>query len=364
MEAVLKRLVDVIELRKTHWTRVVAFTESLLVLMALNTGPAGVEGAILRRIWDLFLHIVRLCVSVNFQFVFAHCVVPRNEAADKAAEQGNAKPQSYSAWVADIFTEVERQVRNEMSRAFEEGRMPRTHRSALLDRVRPVTKHSKVDRLGDAALAQFRTGTSKHLGWIRRVLTRKTMRLECRWRSAQDATSDAEEEHPSVERVPDSASVPDLGIATRQSGPIVFPLCNMVCARRQAGVVHQVKIHGMETGCALALDRKARCAALTRKNGYACHVCGGGFERRGRLVEHMAKHPPDVVPTVEVRPKRPREGDTPSDGNMLKCHLRARKYKAHAWLRKHMLQKHPENQLSEGGTGAHDTPVSDGATEE
>ncbi|KAH8610628.1 hypothetical protein ERJ75_001081900 [Trypanosoma vivax] len=77
MEAGLKRLVEVIELSKTHRTRVVAFTDSLSLLMALNTGPAAVEDAILRRIWDLILRIVRLRVSVNFQFVFSHCGVPR-----------------------------------------------------------------------------------------------------------------------------------------------------------------------------------------------------------------------------------------------------------------------------------------------
>ncbi|KAG8341483.1 hypothetical protein TRVL_07687 [Trypanosoma vivax] len=185
MEAGLKRLVDVIVLSKTHGTRVVAFTDSLSLLMALNTRPAAVEDAILRRIWELILHIVRLCVSVNFQFVLSHCGVPRNEAADKAAEQGNAKQQSYPAWVADIVTGVERQVRNEMYRAFEEGRMSRMHRSALLDHVRPAPKHSKLDRLGESLLAKFRTGTSKHFGWLRRVVTHKTDQLECRWCSAQ-----------------------------------------------------------------------------------------------------------------------------------------------------------------------------------
>ncbi|CCD20916.1 hypothetical protein, conserved, partial [Trypanosoma vivax Y486] len=185
MEAGLKRLVDVMELSKTRRTRVVAFADSLSLLMALNTGPAAVKDAILRRIWDLILHIVRLRVSVNFQFVFSHCGVPRNDAADKAAEQGNAKPQSYPAWITDIVACVERQVRNEMYRAFGKGRMSRTHRSALLDHVRPAPKHSKLDRLGESLLTQFRTGTSKHFGWLHRVLTRKMDQLECRRCSAQ-----------------------------------------------------------------------------------------------------------------------------------------------------------------------------------
>ncbi|KAH8610317.1 hypothetical protein ERJ75_001114400 [Trypanosoma vivax] len=327
--------------------------------MALNTGLAAVEDAILRRIWDLILHIVRLRVSVNFQFVFSHCGVPRNEAADNAAEQGNAKPQSYPAWITDIVTGVERQVRNEMHRAFEEGRMPRTHRSALLGHVRPAPKHTKLDRLGESLLAQFGKGTSKHFGWLHRVLTRKTDRLECRWCSTQDTGSDAEGEQPSAEQVADSASAPDLGIATRQVDPIIWPLCDMSCARRQAGVVHLVKIHGLERDCALTLTKKARRAALLYKNGCACSVCGDDFERRVQLVEHMATHPPDVVPIVEERPKRPREEDATDVGNALEYLWHARKYTAHAWLRKHMLQKHPEKQLS-SGPKAQDTPDSDG----
>ncbi|CCD18540.1 hypothetical protein, conserved (fragment), partial [Trypanosoma vivax Y486] len=102
MEKGLKRLVNAIALSKAHRTRVVAFNGSLSLLMALNTGPAVVEGAMLRRIWDLILRIVRLRMSVNFQFVFSHRGAPRNEAADKATEQGNAKPQSYPAWITDI----------------------------------------------------------------------------------------------------------------------------------------------------------------------------------------------------------------------------------------------------------------------
>ncbi|KAH8609572.1 hypothetical protein ERJ75_001195600 [Trypanosoma vivax] len=41
MEAGLKRLVGAIGLSKTHRTRVVAFTDSLSLLMALNAGPAA-----------------------------------------------------------------------------------------------------------------------------------------------------------------------------------------------------------------------------------------------------------------------------------------------------------------------------------
>ncbi|KAH8616486.1 hypothetical protein ERJ75_000474300 [Trypanosoma vivax] len=336
MEAGLKRLVVVIGLSKTRGTRAVAFTGSLLLLMALSAGPEVVEGAMLKRIWDIILRILRLRMSVNFQFVFSHRGAPRNDAADKVAEQGNVKPQSYPACATDIVTGVERQVRNEMYRAFGKGRMPRTHRSELFDHVWPVPKHTKLGRLGESLLARFRTGTLKHFGWLHRVLTRKTDRLECRW-----------------------CSTPDLWVATTQCDPIICPLCNMACARRHAGVVHLVKIHCMERDCALTLTKKARRAALTYKNGYACHVCGEAFERHGLLEEHMARRPPDAVPVVEERPNRPRE-DTPDDGNTLKCPWFANKYVARAWPRKHVLQKHPEKQLSIGDTEAQDAPDSDG----
>ncbi|KAH8608806.1 hypothetical protein ERJ75_001264200 [Trypanosoma vivax] len=136
-----------------------------------------------------------------------------------------------------------------MYRAFGKGQMPRTHRSVLLDRVRPAPKHSKLDRLGESLLAQFRTDTSKHFGRLHRVPTSKTDKLERRWCGTQDAMSEAAKEHPSTVTVADSESVRDLGMATRQSDPIICPSCNMVCARRQASVVRQVQIHGLERDC-------------------------------------------------------------------------------------------------------------------
>ncbi|KAG8338783.1 hypothetical protein TRVL_10390 [Trypanosoma vivax] len=100
------------------------------------------------------------------------------------------------------------------------------------------------------------------------------------------------------------------------------------------------------------------------KNGYARRVCGDAFERRGLLEEHMATHPPDVAPTVEERPKRARGEDAADDGNTLKCPWCARKYKAHAWLRKHVIQKHPEKQLLSGAADVQDAPDSDGEAEQ
>ncbi|KAH8609952.1 hypothetical protein ERJ75_001152100 [Trypanosoma vivax] len=148
MEAEPNRLVNAIAVSKARRTRVAEFVASLPLLMALGAGPAKVERVMLRHAWDLMLHIVRLRASVNFQFVFSHFGVPCNEATDKATEQGNTKPHSHPAWSADVVTGVEGKVRNEMYRAFREGRVPRMHHSVPLDRVRPAPKRSAVDRLG------------------------------------------------------------------------------------------------------------------------------------------------------------------------------------------------------------------------
>ncbi|KAH8616686.1 hypothetical protein ERJ75_000455200 [Trypanosoma vivax] len=150
--------------------------------MALSTCPSVVEDAILKRTWDLILRIVWLRVSVSFQFVFSHCGAPRNEAADKAAEQGNAKPQSSPACVTDIVTGMERQVRDEAYRVFEEGQMPRTHQSVPLDHDRPALKHTKLDRVREALLSQFAAGSPQQFASLRVVVARKLDRLE--WRSS------------------------------------------------------------------------------------------------------------------------------------------------------------------------------------
>ncbi|KAG8339117.1 hypothetical protein TRVL_10056 [Trypanosoma vivax] len=123
---------------------------------------------------------------------------------------------------------------------------------------------------------------------------------------------------------------PTLGLRPGRATRLSARRATWFFARRQAGVVHPVKINGLERDCALALAKKARRAALTYKNGYSCRVCGGGFERRGPLVEQMARHPPDAVPTVKERPKRSREEAATNDGNALKCRWRAKKCTGHA----------------------------------
>ncbi|KAH8617113.1 hypothetical protein ERJ75_000410200 [Trypanosoma vivax] len=76
---------------------------------------------------------------------------------------------------------------------------------------------------------------------------------------------------------------------------------------------------------------------------------------------HVATHTPDVVPTVEERPKRAREEDT-TDGSKRKCRWCAKKCTRHARLWKEMVQNNPEKQLSRGNTETQGAPDSDGET--
>ncbi|KAH8612914.1 hypothetical protein ERJ75_000847300 [Trypanosoma vivax] len=76
----------------------------------------------------------------------------------------------------------------------------------------------------------------------------------------------------------------------------------------------------------------------------------------------MTTQPPDVVPTVEERPKRNEEEARADDENMVACLWCARKSTAHEWLRRRMLEKSTVRALSRGPKEAQDAPVSDGGT--
>ncbi|KAH8612879.1 hypothetical protein ERJ75_000841800 [Trypanosoma vivax] len=97
--------------------------------------------------------------------------------------------------------------------------------------------------------------------------------------------------------------------------------------------------------------------ASTKRNN--CHACREDFERRGRLVEDMTTQPPDVVPTVEERPKRGGEEPRADDENMVACLWCARKSTENEWLRRRMLEKNTVGALSRGPKEAQDAPVND-----
>ncbi|KAG8341230.1 hypothetical protein ERJ75_001160800 [Trypanosoma vivax] len=156
-----------------------------------------------------------------------------------------------------------------MPRAFEEVRITHPHRSVLLDHVLAAPKRTNVDRLCESLPAKFRSNASKDFWWPHRVVTRKTIRLEHRWRNAQDASDDEAEKHSSVKKAVDGAEALDLWAATGQSDSVMFPLRNMSCLRRCAGVVREVNFRGQERDCASGLGQKAGREALKQNIGFA-----------------------------------------------------------------------------------------------
>ncbi|KAH8617909.1 hypothetical protein ERJ75_000335700 [Trypanosoma vivax] len=228
-----------------------------------SAGAAELEGEILRRGWGLVLRVVRRRASSGFRFVFSHCGVPH---------------------ATGIVTGEGKQVRSEVHRAFEEGWVPRTQLSALLDHARPAPKHTKGGCLSGPLLARSGAGTSKHFGWPRGVPARKADRLGCRWRGARNAGCD----------------------------PAICARCGVVRARRRAGAVRPVKAHGLGRGRALAPARKARRAALMRKNGCACRVCGDAFGRQGVPAEHVPQRPSGAAPACRSPRGCPGRGTHPT----------------------------------------------------
>nr|CAJ16969.1 hypothetical protein Tb10.v4.0258 [Trypanosoma brucei brucei TREU927] len=181
MDAGLIKFKSVIKINESRKTKGSTFTDSLCLLMALKTGPAVVTDSILRRICNLIINFMKLRVAISLQFVFSHCEITRDDKVDELENKGSHIPQTYHARITNIVTGMTRQLCNHAQFHFAEGRGPNTHRSTLLNHIKPTRKKKELEREGESLLAQFRTWTSKHFGWLHRVITRKVEELECRW---------------------------------------------------------------------------------------------------------------------------------------------------------------------------------------
>ncbi|KAH8612860.1 hypothetical protein ERJ75_000844200 [Trypanosoma vivax] len=78
----------------------------------------------------------------------------------------------------------------------------------------------------------------------------------------------------------------------------------------------------------------------------------------------MTTQPPDVLPTVEERPKRVGEEDKADEESMVACLWCARKSTAREWLRRRMLEKSTVRALSRGPKDTQADTVRDGGTAE
>eukprot|EP00760_Papus_ankaliazontas_P039752 PhM_4_TR9771/c2_g1_i1/m.38534 len=75
-------------------------TDSMSTLAALESGPIDQHEPICVDIWRTLVQLADLGVHMRLQFVYSHCGVPRNEAADAAAKaaRGHGEAQTSSWW--------------------------------------------------------------------------------------------------------------------------------------------------------------------------------------------------------------------------------------------------------------------------
>ncbi|RNE95217.1 Tvingi protein, partial [Trypanosoma conorhini] len=257
MERGLRTLCNMVHGPCPRRLKAAVFTDSLSLslLMVLKTGPVRATDGILRRIWCKILFLARMNVDLSFQFVFSHCGVARNERVGTAADQGHAMPQRYPAWITDIITGVKRRCRRKELAVHEAGEGPKTHRTALLGHIRPTPKTLSLNRVGEAVMAQFRTGSSARFGYLYRIINSEEELLHCRWCSGAATTTTANHATP-----PPPPEPPPVPLAWRQMDPVVSPLCNVILAQRMTGTTHMMAVHKWTREAATRLLKKAHKA--------------------------------------------------------------------------------------------------------
>ncbi|KAK7195114.1 RNase H [Novymonas esmeraldas] len=178
MLAGLSLLSDVLPTYRARKRCVVAiFTDSLSLLMALNTGPTTVVDGILRRIWRQILRLVKRKIHLSFQFIFGHTHIEQHDAVDELAKVGCRLPQNVPAWTTDIITAIRRvKVRPELAAISD----PPTQRQQLLGECGFAPERKDLLRHGESIAAQFRCGVSRHFGWLHRLIYHEED-MSCRW---------------------------------------------------------------------------------------------------------------------------------------------------------------------------------------
>ncbi|EPY25642.1 hypothetical protein STCU_06601 [Strigomonas culicis] len=180
MEVGLRMLWDTLpKVRKRKRLKVAVFTDSLSLLMALETGPVNAGEGILRRIWRRILRLMRRKhVHFSFQFIFAHTEIAMHDAVDDLAKKGRKfNSQNVPAWITDIVTSIKRvRVRPALALMSQ----PQTHRQKMTEGSAPHAANARLTRSGEVMLAQFRCGSSTKFGIFQRILEHST-EAECRW---------------------------------------------------------------------------------------------------------------------------------------------------------------------------------------
>jgi ribonuclease HI len=209
---------------------ILMITDSNSLLSQLQTGPLRhTSSAIRQRIWYKLLLLASRGYFMVLQFVFAHCGVEFNEAADEAAGDANATLDPADAtptWIVDSNRAIRAQL-------------------GLSD---PANKLSELPRAVSVWFARLRTGETFEAGpFTRRIGMFQNM--ACRWCSPHC--------HPNTAPAPAVQSGPKLD----SRAPRKCPFCDSMRANAKSLREH---IRTQHPGQALPADLVPRLAVALR----------------------------------------------------------------------------------------------------
>eukprot|EP00760_Papus_ankaliazontas_P037367 PhM_4_TR8461/c0_g1_i1/m.79128 len=180
--------------------RMVIITDSQSALRRLQRGPLAQQHPTESDIWSMLLDLSSV-MEIHLQFVYGHCGIPENEAADALASS-NISTYATTAPLSEANARAHIK-RNVIAKWREQ--LGTTHRSTLVGH-RPTPKHGRCAILGQPLtreeqvhLARLRTGQSELFGIFRRrthVDPHATW-APCRWCSAQDPPDHEDPDPPS-----------------------------------------------------------------------------------------------------------------------------------------------------------------------
>ena len=153
-------------------------TDSQSSVAALATGALSQPSPLEAASWQEIIKLVDRGYFVHFQFVYSHCGVPRNEVADRLAEEASRSVtvDDTPNWRTDLVRHVRRALANRFKAA---AKRLSAHREDLVG-PRPTKHHPDHPRLQSTRAARARCNASTEFGKFRRRVGMDGS-MACRW---------------------------------------------------------------------------------------------------------------------------------------------------------------------------------------
>lgn len=182
----------VLKTLKLRDSSILICSDSKSVITALERGPLSQRERLLSKVWGLLTQLLeeRGVRRIVFQFVYAHCGVVRNEAADLLVEEALKKYRTVDQRNAAIpLQAVKAMVKWECKNEWKNNRDPSRHRFLVCNNAFTDLKLSGTfPRDQEIAAAQLRTGESMLMGKLRGRLGIGSPL--CRWCKKEEETVD------------------------------------------------------------------------------------------------------------------------------------------------------------------------------